>query len=330
MNMAEPKAMRRILVREYGGPERLQVEPMTEAPRPGPGQLLVDVEAAGVNLLDTYQRKGIGIHGASLPLVLGLEGVGRVREAGEGAGYAVGSRVAWIDVPGSYANQMVVPAARAVPVPGDFHPTQALLFQALTAQYLVAEYRDVRPGDRVLVHAAAGGVGQLLVQWLKHLGAWVVGTTSSEAKANAARAAGADAVIVYGRDYAFLDELRTLTQGRGVDLAFDGVGAATLLTTLEGLARGGTAVLIGQASGPAPAIQPTLLTARATRLAGGSVFTFTQDTPELQRRATIVIDAVRAGWLRVGEGAAYTLDRAADAHRAIEGRGTRGKLYLTP
>jgi NADPH2:quinone reductase len=330
MNMAESKAMRRALVRAYGGPEQLQVEAMAEAPRPGPGELLVDVEAAGVNFIDTYQRKGIGIHGTSLPLVLGLEGVGRVREAGEGAGQAVGSRVAWIDVPGSYASQVVVPAARVVQVPGDLVPPQALLFQALTAQYLAAEYRDVRPGDRVLVHAAAGGVGQLLVQWLKHLGAWVVGTTSSEAKAAAVRAAGADAVIVYGRDYAFVDELRSLTEGRGVDLAFDGVGAATLLATLEGLARGGTAVLIGQASGPAPAIQPTLLTARAIRLAGGSVFTFTQDAPELQRRAAMVIDAVRAGWLRMSEGTAYALDRAADAHRAIERRGTRGKLYLTP
>jgi NADPH2:quinone reductase len=127
-------------------------------------------------------------------------------------------------------------------------------FQALTAPYLVSEYREIRPGDRVLVHAAADGVGQLLVQWLKHLGAWVVGTVSTDAKASIVRAAGADAVIDYGRDYAFLDELRSLTDGRGIDLAFDGVGARTLANTLKGLARGGTVVSFGSASGPPPSI----------------------------------------------------------------------------
>jgi NADPH2:quinone reductase len=290
--------------------------------------VLVDVEAAGINYLDVYQRKGS--HGAPLPYFPGLEGVGRVRAIGEGVALHVGSRVAWIDAPGSYATQIALSAERAIPVPEEFTANEALLFQALTAEYLVSEYRDVRPGDRVLVHSAAGGVGQLLVQWLKHLGAWVVGTTSSASKADAARAAGADAVIDYGRDYAFVDELMSLSGGKGVDLAFDGVGAATLAATIKGLAIGGTVVVIGQASGPAPAISPSLLTPRANRLAGGSIFTYTRDSAELQRRAGIVIDAIRAGWLRVGEGTAYELERVADAHRAIEERHTRGKLYLTP
>jgi NADPH2:quinone reductase len=215
-------------------------------------------------------------------------------------------------------------------MPDTFTSTQALLFQGLTAQYLVTEYRDVRPGDRVLVHSAAGGVGLLLVQWLKHLGAWVVGTTSSDAKGDVARAAGADAVINYGGDYTFLDELLSLTRGQGVDLAFDAVGAATLVTTLKGLARGGTAVSYGQASGPAPAIEPAILTPRAWRLAAGSIFSYVADSAELQRRAAAVIEAMREGWLRVSDGTAFDLDRVADAHRAIEGRGTHGKLYLTP
>jgi NADPH2:quinone reductase len=206
---------------------------VAQAPRPGPGELLVDVEAAGINYLDVYLRRGT--HGATLPLFPGLEGVGRIRDVGEGVNasgvLAVGRRVAWIDVPGSYATQVVVAAARAIPVPDAFSLADTLLFQPLTAQYLVAEYRDVRAADRVLVHSAAGGVGLLLVQLLKHLGAWVVGTTSSDAKAAVARAAGADATINYGGDYAFLEELRALTDGRGVDLAFDGVGAATLVAT---------------------------------------------------------------------------------------------------
>jgi NADPH2:quinone reductase len=295
--------------------------------------VLVDVEAAGVNYIDVYQRKGI--YKLPLPFTPGLEGVGRVREVGEAgdeniSNLGVGQRVAWINVPGSYASQVVIPAAQVIPIPDSFMAAQALLFQGLTAQYLVSEYREVRNGDRVLVHSAAGGVGLLLVQWFKHLGAWVVGTTSSEAKAATARAAGADAVINYAHDYEFLDELMILTGGRGVDLAIDGVGAATLKKTLKGLARGGTAVSIGAASGPVPAIQPGQLTERCIRLAGGSVFSYTADPSELRRRASDLVEAIREGWLRMGEGTAYDLESAAEAHRDIEGRATQGKLYLTP
>lgn len=330
MSMNNSRA-RHVTVRTYGGAEQLKLEPVTETPAPGPGELLVDVEAAGINYVDVYQRQGAGgAHRAPLPFFPGLEGVGRVREAGHGVTLPVGTRVSWIDVPGSYASQLIVPVARAIPVPDTFTANQALLFQALTAEYLVAEYREVRQGDRVLIHSAAGGVGLLLVQWFKHLGAWVVGAVSTEAKAVTARAAGADAVIVYGPGYAFLDELTSLTNGHGVDLAFDGVGAATLIATVQGLAQGGTAVSMGSTSGPAPAIDPSMLTERATRLAGGSVFTYNRDPAELQRRAGIVISAIRAGWLRMGKGTAFQLDHAADAHSAIENRGTQGKLYLTP
>jgi NADPH2:quinone reductase len=225
---------------------------------------------------------------------------------------------------------MVVPAAQAIPVPTSFTTVQALLLQAVTAQYLANEYRSVQPGDRVLVHAAAGGVGQLLVQWLKHLGAWVVGTTSSESKAAVARAAGADAVINYGRDYAFLDELLSLTGGRGVDLAFDSVGAATLASTLKGLARGGTVVSCGSASGPPPTVNPMELINPCTRVAGGSLFSYVADPAELQRRGAAVVEAISAGWLHMPDGKAYDLGQAADAQRDLEGRGTHGKLYLTP
>lgn len=326
--------VRRVIVRAFGGPEQLTLERVAEPPRVGRGQLLVDVEACGVNYLDVYQRSGAGTHKPALPFTPGLEGIGRVREIGDGAeanvaALKVGQRVAWINVAGSYASQVVIPAAQAIPVPAQFPTAQGLLFQGLTAQYLVTEYRDVRLSDRVLVHSAAGGVGLLLVQWFKHLGAWVAGTTSSDAKAATARAAGADAVINYGKKYAFLDELMSLTGGRGVDLAIDGVGAATLESTLKGLAVGGTAVSIGSASGPRPAIQPEELVSKCIRLAGGSVFTYTADAAELQRRAAAVIEGIRSGWLRIGEGKAYPLERVAEAHRDIESRSTQGKLYLT-
>jgi NADPH2:quinone reductase len=180
----------------------------------------------------------------------------------------------------------------------------------------------------VLVHSAAGGVGQLLVQWLKHLGAWVVGTTSSEAKVPVVRGAGADAVINYGHDYAFLDEVLALTDRRGVDLAFDSVGAATLTSTLKALARGGTAVSIGQASGPPPGINPFELRDQCTRVAGGSVFTYVADPSELRARAADVIQGMQQGWLQVGQGTVYELGQAADAHRALESRGTQGKVFL--
>jgi NADPH2:quinone reductase len=177
--------MRRIVIDAYGGPEQLAIATFEEQLKPGRAQILVAVEAAGVNYIDVYQRKGGGSHPAALPFTPGLEGVGRVRAVGEGVEDPprVGQRVAWIDAPGSYAEQLLLPAQRAIPVPDTLTGAQALLFQGLTAQYLATEYRNVQPGDRVLVHAAAGGVGHLLVQWLKHLGAWVVGTVSSEEKA---------------------------------------------------------------------------------------------------------------------------------------------------
>lgn len=325
--------MRRVTVDAFGGPDQLVLQSPSDRLHLGPGQLLVDVEAAGVNYLDVYQRSGV--LKVPLPYTPGLEGVGRVREIGEGVDdpsgtVSVGRRVAWINVAGSYADQVIVPADQAIPLPASFTTVQALLFQAITAQYLVAEYRNVQPGDRVLVHAAAGGVGQLLVQWLKRLGAWVVGTASNDAKSAAVRASGADAVINYGRTYAFLDDVMSLTEGRGVDLAFDSVGAATLAASLKALARGGTVVSFGSASGPPPAIDPLQLINSCSRVAGGSLFSYVADPAELQKRAAAVIDAIGAGWLRIAEGTAYALDRASEAHRAAEGRATQGKLYLIP
>jgi len=322
--------MQRVIVQALGGPEHLVLESSDEALHPAVGEVLVDVEAAGVNFLDINLRKGAGVHAVPAPFTPGLEGVGRIRAVGAGVSLTVGQRVAWVNVRGSYASQLTMKAELVVPVPETFAIPQALLFQAMTAQYLATEYRAIQPGDRVLVQAAAGGVGQLLVQWLKHLGAWVVGTTSSAEKADVACAAGADVVINYGRDYRFLDELMSLTDGRGVDLAFDSVGAATFANTVKGLARGGMAVCCGVSSGPAPAISPAELTNSCTRVAAGSVFSYIAEPGELQCRVASIIEGIEAGWLRMPEATGYPMTHAADAHRDLESRLTHGKLYLVP
>lgn len=322
--------MQRVIVEALGGPEHLVLQSGLEAPQPAEGEVLVAVEAAGVNFLDINLRKGAGVHAVPAPFTPGLEGVGRIAAVGPGVSLPVGQRVAWINARGSYASQLTMNADLVVPIPDSLAVPDALLFQAMTAQYLATEYGTIKSGNRVLVQAAAGGVGQLLVQWLKHLGAWVVGTTSSEEKAEVARTAGADVVINYGRDYQFLDELMRLTEGRGVNLAFDSVGAATFANTVKGLARGGMAVVCGVSSGPAPAISPAELTHACTRIAASSVFSYIVEPGEFQRRAASIVEGIEVGWLRMPEATAYPMAQAADAHRAIESRLTHGKLYLVP
>lgn len=327
--------MKSAIITRFGGPEELRIQEAPD-PTPGDGELLIDVEVAGVNFLDLTQRSGASqVHRLQPPFVPGLEGVGRVRKVGRGVdpaamGIDVGSRVAWIDVPGSYSDMILAPAQRVVPLPGHFEAAQGLLFQGVTAQYLVHEYRNVRSGDRVLVHAASGGLGQILVQWFKHLGAWVIGTVSTEEKAAAARRAGADEVVVYGETYDFLDEVKALTSGKGIHLAIDGLGMRTLMSTLATLARGGTAVAIGAASGPTPLVNPTVLTAGGCRLAGGSVFTYVADPKELRARAGQVLAGIEDGWLRPDAGTAYPLSGAGQAHGDLESRKAIGKLYLVP
>lgn len=326
--------MRKVVLNEFGGPENLQVE-TAEDLTAGPAEVLVEVEAAGINFLDVTQRSGASaVHLVKLPMVPGLEGVGRLLALGEGVSESddikIGARVAWMDGRGSYASQAVIPADRVVPIPDDFTLSQGLIFQALTAHYLIHEYRDIQPGDRVLVHAASGGVGQLLVQWLKHLGAWVVGTVSTEEKAKAVRALGADAAVVYGRDYDFKDQVKELTDGKSIDLAFDGLGEKTLLNTIATLGRGGTVVAIGAASGPIPTVQPTMLTPLGLRLAGGSVFSYVADPAELRKRAADIVEGVQEGWLKLENATGYALEDAAKAHADLEGRRAKGKLYLKP
>jgi NADPH:quinone reductase len=323
--MQETK-MQKILVTEYGGPEVLK-SVSVDVPHPQAGLVVVDVEAAGVNYVDVYQRSGLV--DMPMPYTPGFEGVGKIRELGPGVeGLKVGGRVAWINNLGSYAGQISLPAVQAIPVPETFSIAEALLFQGVTAQFLLAEYRTIRPGEIALVHAAAGGVGQLLVQWLKHLGAIVIATASNEEKLSTVRALGADHTVNYSNG--FLGAVMDLSRGRGVDLALDAVGAATFADTVKSLAPRGTAIAYGQGSGVAPDVQVLPLILKGVRVAGGSIFGYIEDPNEMQARAAAVVRGIQEGWLRIGATTNFALGDAAAAHRAIEGRTTKGKLALIP
>jgi NADPH2:quinone reductase len=321
---------RAIVVSENGGPEVLRPE-SRDPGAPGPGAVRVGVRAIGVNFIDVYFRTGL--YPAPLPFVAGVEGAGVVEELGEGVtDLAPGDRVAWAGVPGSYAEVMLAPAARLVRVPEGVSDAQAaaVLLQGMTAHYLAHGTRETRPGDVALVHAAAGGTGLLLVQTLARAGATVIGTTSSAEKAELARKAGASHVIRYD-ELDFAEEARRLTNGRGVDVVYDSVGRATFEGSLRALRPRGLCALFGQSSGP---VEPFDLR-RLNDL--GSLFVtrpslahYVAERPELEARAGAVLGAVAAGELEVRIGARFPLERAADAHRALESRRTSGKLLLDP
>lgn len=319
--------MKAIEIKSNGGPEVLELVEKNDLV-PAKGEVLVDVEAAGINYVDVYHR--LGIYPLPLPVTPGLEGVGIIAAVGEGVDrLKKGQRVAWVNVLGSYASQLLVPAAQAIVVPIEITVDEALIFQALTVQYLVTEYRSIKPGDTALVHAAAGGVGQLLVQWLKHLGALVIATVSTEEKAATVKALGADVAINYSHGQ-FLEEVLRATDGRGIDIVFDSVGKTTLVDSIKALAPRGTVITYGTASGAAPSIDPGLLSAKSARLAAGSLFEYIGNPAELQKRAEEVFTAIEQGWLRVPQGAKYALADAPIAHKDIESRSTQGKLALVP
>lgn len=319
-----------ILVKSLGGPEVLEYTEV-DPPSPGPGELLVEVAAAGVNYIDTYQRRGI--YPREVPFVLGQEGAGTVLEVGSGVSdFAVGDRVAWMDGQGSYAEQTVIKADIAVRVPDGLDDEQAAasMVQGVTAHYLVNSTYQVKPGDTVLIHAAAGGTGLMLVQYAKSKGARVIGTVSTEEKEKLAREAGADEVIRYS-EVDFVAETRRLTDGVGVPVVYDGVGKDTFDGSLACVARRGLLVLFGASSGPVPPFDPQRLNQ------AGSVFLTRPKagdhavTPEeLRWRTTEVFEAVRSGAVDVRIGARYPLSEARQAHEDLQGRRTTGKLLLLP
>jgi NADPH:quinone reductase len=322
--------MRAVVVEHPGGPEVLVLRDRP-TPRPGPGQLLVDITAAGLNYIDTYQRSGV--YQVPMPAVLGLEGAGRVAEVGEGVtGWQVGDRLAWTDQLGSYAEQVLVSAERALRVPDgvDDRTAAATPLQGLTAHFLATSTYPVQPGDDVLVHAAAGGVGQLLVQVVKRLGGRVISTVSTEQKEALARAAGADQVIRYDQQE-FAPRVRELTGGKGVRVVYDGVGKATFDGSLESLGVRGMLVLFGAASGaPAPLEIQRLNSGGSLYLTRPTLFHYVADPAELARRAAELFGWVADGSLKVAVGATYPLAETAQAHTDLQARTTTAKTLLIP
>jgi NADPH:quinone reductase len=311
--------MRAVQIHRHGGPEVLEVADVP-APEPGTGQVLVDVAAVGVNYRDVYEREGN--YGGDLPAIIGVEGAGTVVGSGE--------RVAWVAAPGSYAEQVVVEAERAVPVPEGVNDevAAAALLQGITAQYLTTATHEVRAGENVLVHAAAGGVGSLLTQLVTMRGGRVIATTSTDEKAQLARKSGAAEVIGYD---GFAERLKELTNGVGADVVYDGVGAATFDESLAALRPRGDLVLYGAASGRVPPVDPMRLED------GGSLFLtrpsirhHTATREELLRRAGDVFGWIADGTLNVRIGGRYPLEDARRAHEELEGRRTTCKLILVP
>jgi NADPH2:quinone reductase len=321
--------MRAIVVKGYGGPDVLELHEQPE-PTARPGQVLVGAEAIGVNYRDIYERQGPGF-GEEPPFVAGVEGAGTITAVGEEvSGLSVGDRVAWSAAQGSYAERVVVDAGRTVPVPDGVSSELAAtaLLQGMTAHYLATDTFPVQPGDDVLVHAAAGGVGLLLTQIVKLRGGRVIATTSTSDKAKLARENGANETIAYEN---FAERVRELTGGEGVAVVYDGIGKSTFEDSLLSLKPRGYMVLYGAASGQAPPVEAGRL------LSGGSLFFtrpslqhYTLTRSELLGRAGELFGWIAERKVEVRIGGRYALEDASKAQRDLAGRATTGKLILTP
>ena len=322
-----------IRIHETGGPEKLSIDDVP-VPEPAAGEVRFRVEAAGVNFIDTYKRSGL--YAVKLPHTLGQEAAGVVTAVGAGVtDFKVGDRVASAAANGGYAAEALAAAAQTVRIPDGVSSqlAAAVLLQGMTAHYLACDTWPLKPGDTALVHAAAGGVGLLLVQIAKQRGARVFATVGSEAKVALARGAGADEVFNLNaeRPEKFHEAARAFTGGRGVDIVYDGVGKETFEGSLASLRPRGMLASFGNASGPVPPFAPLLLSQK------GSLF-FTRPTlahyvatpAELRARSSDLFKWIASGALKVRVGASFPLTAAADAHRALEGRGTTGKVLLVP
>lgn len=322
--------MKAIRVKTVGGPEVLTLEDVPE-PKPGPGEAVVKLEAAGLNYIDVYYRTGL--YKAQLPITLGVEGGGVVTEMGPNVTEVkVGDRVAYSGVLGAYAQFAAVPAARLVKLPEglDGKAGAAAMLQGMTAHYLSHTTYPLKPGDWCLVHAAAGGVGLLLCQMAKMRGARVIGTVSTEAKAKLAREAGADEVVLYTTQD-FEAEVKRITGGAGVPVVYESVGKTTFDKSLNCLAPRGVMALYGQSSGPVPPLDPAILNQKGSLfLTRPSLVHHTATREELLQRSGDVLGWIKAGKLKLRIDLTLPLAQAADAHRQLEGRQTTGKVLLIP
>jgi NADPH2:quinone reductase len=322
--------MKAVQVHAPGGPEQLRLVDIP-VPQPGTGEILVKIAFAGVNYIDTYYRTGL--YKSELPIAIGMEASGVVESVGPDVrGFAAGQRVAYCMARGSYAEYAVVPAWQVVKVPDGvgLDIAAAALLQGMTAHYLTHSTFALKAGDTALVHAAAGGTGLLVVQMARMLGARVIGTVSTEAKAAIARQAGANEVILYNSQD-FAAEAKRLTGDRGVDVVYDSVGAATFLKSLDSLRPRGMLVSFGNASGPVPAVEPLLLSQKGSLfLTRPTLFHYAATPEELQWRAGEVLNWIAAGRLKINIHRTYNLTEAPQAHMDLESRATSGKLLLKP
>ncbi|MDX1431571.1 MAG: quinone oxidoreductase [Gammaproteobacteria bacterium] len=326
--------MKAIVIHRYGGPEVLSLEEVPD-PEPGRGEALVELDYAGVNFTDIYARSGIYRHSHTYrnrpPFVPGMEGAGTVREVGaEVSNVAPGDRVAWCLSPGAYAARAVVPAWRLVRVPAgmDLRMATALMLQGCTAHYLTRSLFRLGAGHTCLVHAGAGGVGQLLIQLARLAGARVITTVGSREKAEIVRGLGADHVVLY-REQPFTEAVLEITGGRGVDVVYDGVGKATFEGSLRSLARRGTLALFGGASGAVESVTPLdLAEAGSIFLTRPHMADYMCDADEVSWRAGEMLDLAASGGLALRIDRELPLAEAAAAHRVMESRGTTGKLVL--
>ncbi|MFC0107080.1 quinone oxidoreductase family protein [Kibdelosporangium aridum] len=319
-----PKAVR---VRQTGGPEALELVDV-EVPAPGDGEVAVDVQAAGVNYIDTYHRSGM--YPLETPFGLGLEGAGVVTAVGPGVtDHKVGDRVSWYTVQGSYAEKLILPTSDAISVPDgvDTDTAAALLLQGVTAHYLVASTYEVKEGDPILVHAAAGGVGLLLVQLAKARGARVLATVSTPEKEQLAREAGADEVVGYED---FEKHAREFTNGEGMAAVYDGVGKTTFDGSLKSVRRRGFLVLFGASSGAVPPVDPQRLNAQGSIYLTRPTSKDYSSPEEVRWRTAELFNEVKAGKLSVRIGGRYPLGDARKAHEDLQARKTTGKLLLIP
>lgn len=321
--------MKGIQAQEIGGPEVLLLRDLPDR-QPGEGEALVKLHATGVNFIDIYQRTGL--YKLDLPYTPGSEAAGEVLAVGPGVSeVAVGDRVAYSNVLGAYAEQAVVASWRLVKIPDalNFKQAAALMLQGMTAHYLAMSVYPLKPGDTCLVHAAAGGVGLLLIQMAKRQGARVIGTVSTKEKASLARSVGADEVILYTEDD-FEAEVKSLTDGKGVQVAYDSVGVTTYEKSLGSLAVRGMLALYGAASGPVPPINPTMLAAKSLFMTRPTLVHYTMTREELLLRAGDVMSWAASGELTLHIGGEFPLSDAAEAHTKLASRATTGKLLLIP
>ncbi|WP_438479937.1 quinone oxidoreductase family protein [Oleiharenicola lentus] len=322
--------MKAIRIAEFGGAEKLQFEDVA-LPEPKAGQVRIKVAAAGLNYIDVYQRTGL--YAQPLPFTPGLEVAGDITAVGEGVTeFKIGDRVGTASAIGGYAQEALAPVGKLVRIPEGVSTeiTAALLLQGFTAHYLAVDTFPLKAGDTALIHAAAGGVGLLLVQIAKMRGARVLATAGSAEKLALARGAGADEVVNYAAED-FAVAAKKFSGGRGVDVVYDSVGASTFEGSLNSLRPRGMLVTFGNASGPVPPFAPRILSDKGSLfITRPTMHAYTQTPEEIQRRADDLFSLVKSGKLSVRIGAKFSLAAAADAHRALEGRQTTGKVLLIP